>query len=87
MLVNAFLFCALNIAYFTYLELNPSTKGIVIRMNDKNEKYISFASIINLIVFPYTRRGFSIMWNYKTIDVNYTLMIGIPSLVYYITLG
>jgi hypothetical protein len=87
MLGNTFLFCALNLAYFTYLELNPSTKGIVIRMNDKNEKYISFASIINLIVFPYTRRGFSIMWNYKLIDINYTLMIGVPSLVYYITLG
>ena len=87
MIQNIILFGVFNIAYFTYLELNPATKGIVIRIDDKNEKYISFASIINLIIYPYTRKGFSIMWNYETIDLNYTVMVGIPYLIYYITFG
>jgi hypothetical protein len=55
---DAIVFSALNICYFTYLEMNPGSKGIVIRPNAENKKVLSIGSIKNFILFKDDDRDF-----------------------------
>ncbi len=64
-----------NILYFTYIELNPKTPGIVFRYNDKNEKKLSLGSIKEFIIFPYTKLGRQILWYPENWDINHTVVI------------
>jgi hypothetical protein len=64
-----------NILYFTYIELNPKTPGIVFRCNDKNEKQLSLGSIKEFIIFPYTKLGRQILWKPENWDINHTVVI------------
>ncbi len=64
-----------NIIYFTYIELNPHTSGIVFRYNDKNEKYLSLSSIREFIIFPYKNQGLAVMWKPCNWDINHTVVI------------
>ncbi len=64
-----------NIIYFTYIELNSKTPGIVFRYDDKNEKQLSLGSIKEFILFPYTYFGRQIMWKPENWDINHTVVI------------
>jgi hypothetical protein len=64
-----------NILYFTYIELNPKTPGIVFRYNDKNEKQLSLGSIKEFIKFPYTKLGIQILWYPENWDINHSVVI------------
>jgi hypothetical protein len=66
---------SVSIAYFTYIELNPKTKGIVFRPNDMNELVLSTASIKAFILFPLTREGLKVMWKYENYDINFPLIL------------
>jgi hypothetical protein len=66
---------ALTIGYFTYIELNPKTKGIVFRPNDRNELVLSTNSIKAFILFPLTSDGLQIMWRPENYDINFPLIL------------
>jgi hypothetical protein len=84
---NALEIIACNILYFTYIELNPKTPGIVFRCNDKNEKQLSLGSIKEFIKFPYTVLGRQILWYPENWDINHSVvtfgMFGIYKLLVY----
>jgi hypothetical protein len=65
----------LTIGYFTYIELNPKTKGIVFRPNDKNELVLSTNSIKGFILFPLTPEGLRIMWTPENYDINFPFIL------------
>ncbi len=65
----------LTIGYFTYIELNPNTKGIVFRPNDRNELVLSTNSIKAFILFPLTKEGLKIMWKSENYDINFPLIL------------
>lgn len=75
-------FSAITIGYFTYIELNPKTKGIVFRPNDKNEKILSLGSIKSFILFPLTETGLKNMWYPRNWDINFPLISTIGFAVY-----
>jgi hypothetical protein len=70
-----FVFGVINVGYFTYLEMNPRTKGIVLRPNAENKKVLSIGSIKNFILFPFTKTGLTVMWKPENWDVNYTVVM------------
>jgi hypothetical protein len=71
-IVNAIMF---TIIYFTYIAINPSTKGIVFRLDDTNKHVFSYQSIIAFIKFPFTRQGIKIMWLPQNLDINYAFLL------------
>jgi len=75
-------FSVITIGYFTYIELNPKTKGIVFRQNDKNEKKISIGSIKNFILFPLTETGLQFMWLPENWDINFPLIFTLGFTIY-----
>ncbi len=72
---DVFVFGIINVGYFTYLEMNPRTKGIVLRPNAENKKILSIGSIKNFITFPFTKTGLTVMWKPENFDVNYPVMM------------
>ncbi len=66
---------SVTIAYFTYVELNPKTKGIVFRPNDRNELVLSTSSIKSFILFPLTSEGLKIMWKPENYDINFPMIL------------
>jgi hypothetical protein len=66
---------ALTVGYFTYIELNPKTKGIVFRPNDRNELVLSTNSIKAFILFPFTSDGLKIMWTPQNYDINFPFIL------------
>jgi hypothetical protein len=72
---DGIVFGIINIGYFTYLEMNPRTNGIVLRPNAENKKILSIGSIKNFIAFPFTPTGLPIMWKPENWDINYTVVM------------
>ena len=70
-----FVFGVINVGYFTYLEMNPRSKGIVLRPNAENKKVLSIGSIKNFILFPFTKTGLTVMWKPENWDVNYPVVM------------
>lgn len=67
---------AINLAYFTALELNPKTKGIVRRPDSENVKHISLGSIKEFMISPFTGKpGTKEMWKPKNWDINYPVVM------------
>jgi hypothetical protein len=75
-------FSTISIAYLTYIELNPKTKGIVFRPNDKNEKILSIQSIKSFILFPLTETGLKCMWSPNNWDINFPFVTSIGFAIY-----
>jgi hypothetical protein len=69
------IFSLINIGYFGYLELNPKTKGIVFRPNEKNEKVLSINSITYFMRYPFTPMGFKVMWHPNNWNINYPVVM------------
>jgi len=69
--------CGIHICYMTSLELNPKTKGTVIRPNDKGEKIISWGSMKEFMITPlkldkpFARE----LWKPKNWDINYPIVM------------
>jgi len=68
-------FGTINILYFIYVEYNNTTKGIVFRVNSKNEKIFAWESIKAFAMFPLTRAGIPLMWYPINWDINYPLVM------------
>ena len=73
---------AISVGYFTYIELNPKTAGIVFRPNDKNEKILSLGSIQSFALFPFTEVGIQIMWKPENWDINFPFILIVNFLLY-----
>jgi hypothetical protein len=65
----------ISVGYFSYIALNPKTKGIVYRPNDKNEMVLSLGSIYTFIMFPFTSDGVKLMWYPSCWDINYPFVV------------
>ncbi len=72
---DGIVFGIINIGYFTYLEMNPRSKGIVLRPNAENKKVLSIGSIKNFILFPFTKTGLTVMWKPENWDINYPVVM------------
>jgi hypothetical protein len=71
---------AASVGYFSYIALNPKTKGIVFRPNDKNEIVLSLASIYIFATFPFTSDGIKLMWYPSCWDINYPFIVTVSYL-------
>jgi len=71
-------FGAINLAYFTALEVNPKTKGIVRRPDSENNKKFSPESIKEFMLSPFRcKPGTNELWKPQNWDINYpVVMVG-----------
>jgi hypothetical protein len=74
MLKDIAILSTITLGHLTYIALNPKTKGIVFRPNDKNETILSLPSIFSFMTFPLTKEGL-ITWHPTLWDINYPIIL------------
>lgn len=74
---DAIAFAAINVGYFTALELNPKTKGVVIRPDSDNNRVFSFSSMKEFMISPFKcRPATNQLWKPNNWDINYPVAVG-----------
>jgi hypothetical protein len=69
--------CAVHIGYMTIIEINPKTRGTIIRPNDKGEKVISLGSMKEFMLTPFklNNQVARDLWKFKNWDINYPVVM------------
>ena len=76
--MNIFLFLfIITILFIIYTEY--SVKGILIRSNSSGGKSFNFKSMLNFMIHPLYNK---LLWNFKSLDINYPFIIIISILIY-----
>ena len=76
--MNIFLFLSIvTILFIIYTEY--SVGGILIRSNSSGNKSINLSSMFNFMIHPLYNK---LLWNFKSLDINYPFIIIISVLIY-----
>ena len=76
--MNIFLFLSIvTIIFIIYAEY--SVGGILIRSNSSGNKSINLSSMFNFMIHPLYNK---LLWNFKSLDINYPFIIIISVLIY-----
>ena len=74
-----FIFFLLIITILFIIYSEYTVGGILIRSNSTGKKSINISSLLNFMIHPLHN---SILWNYKSLDINYPFIIIISILIY-----
>ena len=67
----------ITILFIIYIEY--SVGGILIRSNSSGGKSFNFKSLLNFMVHPLYNK---LLWNFKSLDINYPFIISISIIIY-----
>ena len=74
-----FIFFLLIITILFIIYSEYTVGGILIRSNSTGKKSINISSLLNFMIHPLHNL---ILWNYKSLDINYPFIIIISILIY-----